>query len=95
MAHNYNPPAIDEMVVLANLCIELLHETLDYYAEALNGYDRLMCEMNETFWMFYGRDMEANLRLVLRAYDWQCFSWYKLHAVLPQYEFRSHCFFEL
>ena len=56
------PPAIDEMVVLANLCIELLHETLDYYAEALNGYDRLMCEMNETFWMFYGRDMEANLR---------------------------------
>jgi hypothetical protein len=53
------------MMKLADACIEFLQETLEHYGEALNVYDRMMYEMNETFWQLYGVDMES----VLAAQD--------------------------
>lgn len=54
-------PGLDDMIQLADACIEFLQETLEHYGEALNVYDRMMYEMNETFWRLYGVDMESVL----------------------------------
>ena len=56
-----HPTGLDDMIRLAGSCIEFLQETLEHYGEALNVYDRMMCEMNETFWRLYGVDMESVL----------------------------------
>ena len=57
----YLPSGLDDMIALADACIEFLQETLEHYGEALNVYDRMMYEMNETFWRLYGVDMESVL----------------------------------
>ena len=60
-AVNFPTPGLDDMMELADACIEFLQETLEHYGEALNVYDRMMYEMNEQFWCLYGVDMESVL----------------------------------
>ncbi|KAL5265118.1 hypothetical protein ACHWQZ_G006007 [Mnemiopsis leidyi] len=59
--YNRITKCLDDMMELADACIEFLQETLEHYGEALNVYDRMMYEMNEQFWCLYGVDMESVL----------------------------------
>lgn len=49
---------IDDLIHLAELCIELLQQDAEHYQEAFQQYQELMIEHEEIFWSLFAVDME-------------------------------------
>ena len=49
---------IDDLIHLAELCIELLQQDAEHYSEAFHQYRELMIEHEEIFWSLFAVDME-------------------------------------
>ena len=49
---------IDDLIHLAELCIELLQQDAEHYQEAFHQYNDLLIEHEEIFWSLFAVDME-------------------------------------
>lgn len=49
---------MDDLIHLAELCIELLQQDSEHYQEAFHMYHDLLIEHEETFWSLFAVDME-------------------------------------
>jgi hypothetical protein len=49
---------IDDLIHLAELCIELLQQDAEHYQEAFHQYHDLLVEHEEIFWSLFAVDME-------------------------------------
>ena len=49
---------IDDLIHLAELCIELLQQDAEHYQEAFLQYQDLLIEHEEIFWSLFAVDME-------------------------------------
>ena len=49
---------IDDLIHLAELCIELLQQDAEHYQEAFQQYQELLIEHEEIFWSLFAVDME-------------------------------------
>ena len=49
---------MDDLIHLAELCIELLQQDSEHYQEAFHLYHDLLIEHEETFWSLFAVDME-------------------------------------
>lgn len=49
---------IDDLIHLAELCIELLQQDSEHYQEAFQQYSDLLIEHEEIFWSLFAVDME-------------------------------------
>ena len=49
---------IDDLIHLAELCIELLQQDAEHYQEAFQQYHELLIEHEEIFWSLFAVDME-------------------------------------
>lgn len=78
-AGDHVPPEtkLNDIMHLAELCIDLLHQNEEHHAEALAWVSDLMIEHQEIFWSLFTVDMDATL-IAQPPDTWQSFQLFQL-----------------
>ncbi|XP_003370554.1 calcium-dependent secretion activator, partial [Trichinella spiralis] len=78
IASGISPAArIDDLIRIAEMCVDLLKEIDEYHAEAFAWYSELLVEHAETYWSLFLVDMQAALA-VQPPDTWDAFPLFEL-----------------